>query len=87
MWQWDRMIREDGVVRFPMPESYCDAIHEKDIAAAGVAALTEPGHEGKAYFLTARSRSPSAARPNSSARRSAARSASRRSASRRRGSS
>ncbi|AIR99434.1 NAD(P)H-binding protein [Streptomyces glaucescens] len=52
MWQWDRMIREDGVVRFPVPESYCDAIHEKDIAAAGVAALTEPGHEGKAYFLT-----------------------------------
>lgn len=52
MWRWDRMIRATGTVRFPYPESYCDAIHEADIAAVGVRALTEPGHQGQAYFLT-----------------------------------
>ena len=52
LWHWDDMIRAEGVVRFPTPESYCDAIHERDIAAVGVKALTEPGHEGRSYFLT-----------------------------------
>jgi uncharacterized protein YbjT (DUF2867 family) len=52
MWGWPEMIRADGVVRFPYPDSHSDAIHEADIAAVAVRALTEPGHEGRSYFLT-----------------------------------
>ena len=52
MWGWTEMIRADGVLRFPYPESHSDAIHEADIAAVAVRALTEPGHEGRSYFLT-----------------------------------
>lgn len=52
MWGWPEMIRADGVLHFPYPESHSDAIHEADIAAVAVHALTEPGHEGKSYFLT-----------------------------------
>lgn len=52
MWGWPEMIRADGVLHFPYPESHSDAIHEADIAAVAVKALTEPGHEGRSYFLT-----------------------------------
>jgi uncharacterized protein YbjT (DUF2867 family) len=52
MWGWPEMIRADGVLHFPYPESHSDAIHEADIAAVAVRTLTEPGHEGKSYFLT-----------------------------------
>jgi uncharacterized protein YbjT (DUF2867 family) len=52
MWGWPEMIRADGVLHFPYPESHSDAIHEADIAAVAVHALTEPGHEGRSYFLT-----------------------------------
>lgn len=52
MWGWPEMIRADGVLHFPYPESHSDAIHESDIAAVAVKALTEPGHEGRSYFLT-----------------------------------
>jgi uncharacterized protein YbjT (DUF2867 family) len=52
MWGWPEMIRKDGVLHFPYPESHSDAIHEADIAAVAVRALTEPGHEGRSYFLT-----------------------------------
>lgn len=52
MWGWPEMIRADGVLRFPYPESHSDAVHEADIAAVAVEALTSPGHEGRSYFLT-----------------------------------
>jgi uncharacterized protein YbjT (DUF2867 family) len=52
MWGWPEMIRADGVLRFPYPESHCDAIHEADVAAVAVAALTGTGHEGQGYFIT-----------------------------------
>jgi uncharacterized protein YbjT (DUF2867 family) len=52
MWGWPEMIRADGVLHFPFPESHSDAIHEADIASVAVKALTEPGHEGRSYFLT-----------------------------------
>jgi len=52
MWGWPSMIRSDGVLRFPYPESHSDAIHEADIAAVAVKVLTSSGHEGKSYFLT-----------------------------------
>jgi uncharacterized protein YbjT (DUF2867 family) len=41
-----------GRVALPYPEAYVEPIHEADIADAAVAALTEPGHESRAYFLT-----------------------------------
>ncbi|MEU8891115.1 NAD(P)H-binding protein [Streptomyces sp. NPDC048442] len=50
--QWAASIRDEGVVRAPYPEAHNDAIHEADIAAVGVRALTEPGHEGRAHLLT-----------------------------------
>ncbi|MER7705226.1 NAD(P)H-binding protein [Kitasatospora sp. NPDC097605] len=52
MWGWPESIRAEGRIRFPYPESHSDAIHEKDIAAVAVAALTGTGHEGRAYFLS-----------------------------------
>ncbi|MEU3050479.1 MULTISPECIES: NAD(P)H-binding protein [unclassified Streptomyces] len=52
MWGWPESIRAERRVRFPYPGSHSDVIHEKDIAAVAVAALTEPGHEGRGYFLS-----------------------------------
>ncbi|WP_327305622.1 NAD(P)H-binding protein [Streptomyces sp. NBC_01298] len=52
MWGWPESIRAEQKVRFPYPESHSDVIHEKDIAAVAVKALTEPGHEGQSYFLS-----------------------------------
>lgn len=52
MWGWPEMIRADGVLHFPFPESHSDAIHEEDIAAVAARTLTEPGHDGRSYFLT-----------------------------------
>ncbi|GAA4859341.1 NAD(P)H-binding protein [Kitasatospora terrestris] len=52
MWGWPESIKAEGLVRFPYPESHSDAIHEKDIAAVAVAALTRPGHENQAYFIS-----------------------------------
>ncbi|MFG2819418.1 NAD(P)H-binding protein [Kitasatospora sp. NPDC048365] len=52
MWGWPESIKSEGLVRFPYPESHSDAIHEKDIAAVAVAALTRPGHENQAYFIS-----------------------------------
>lgn len=49
---WAPQIRQGDVVRWP----YCGAswapIHERDIAAVAVRALTEDGHGGKKYVLT-----------------------------------
>ncbi|PZT74843.1 MULTISPECIES: NAD(P)H-binding protein [unclassified Streptomyces] len=52
MWGWPQSIRAEGKVRFPYPGSHSDCIHEKDIAAVAVKALTDPGHEGKSYFIS-----------------------------------
>ncbi len=52
MWGWPESIRTESRVRFPYPGSHSDAIHEKDIAAVAVAALTEEGHENQAYFIS-----------------------------------
>jgi uncharacterized protein YbjT (DUF2867 family) len=51
LWWWARPIREEGTVRMPYPDEQSAPVHEKDIAALAVAALTTPGHEGKAYTL------------------------------------
>ncbi|MFX0574182.1 NAD(P)H-binding protein [Nocardia nepalensis] len=49
LWWWQRSIRDEGVVRVPYPDARTAPIHEKDMAALAVTALTEPGHRGHAY--------------------------------------
>jgi len=49
---WAQQIRATGVVRAPHGGAAHASIHEADIAAVGVAALTEDGHDGKGYSLT-----------------------------------
>jgi uncharacterized protein YbjT (DUF2867 family) len=50
--QWAPSIRAEGVVRAPYANAYVVPIHEADIAAVAVAALTGGGHEGATYLLT-----------------------------------
>lgn len=49
---WAGSIRERGLVRDPFPDSHSALIHEADIAAVAVRALTGPGHEYACYTLT-----------------------------------
>ncbi|MET8797983.1 NAD(P)H-binding protein [Nocardia sp. NPDC004568] len=51
LWWWQRSIREEGVVRLPYPEARTAPVHERDLAALAVTALTEPGHERHAYSV------------------------------------
>jgi uncharacterized protein YbjT (DUF2867 family) len=51
LWWWASSIRAEGVVRAPYPEAQSAPIHEKDMAALAVTALTEPGHEQQAYTV------------------------------------
>lgn len=50
--QWAPSIRAHGTVRAPYPDSYVVPVHEADVAAVAVHALTGTGHEAAAYFLT-----------------------------------
>jgi nucleoside-diphosphate-sugar epimerase len=43
---WADQIRESGVVRWPYGQAARSLIHERDIAAVAVRALTEDGHVG-----------------------------------------
>jgi uncharacterized protein YbjT (DUF2867 family) len=49
LWYWSASIRDEGVVRVPYPDAQSAPVHEKDLAAVAVTALTEPGHHGMAY--------------------------------------
>ncbi len=49
--EWSEQIRE-GVVREAFPDAVRVLIHESDIAAIAVRALTEDGHAGRKYLLT-----------------------------------
>lgn len=51
VWWWSRSIRDRGVVRLPYPRAETAPVHEKDMAALAVTALTSPGHAGKAYTV------------------------------------
>jgi len=51
MW-WAPQIRRSDVLRWPYGAAAMTPIHERDIAAVAVQALTEPGHSGKKYILT-----------------------------------
>jgi uncharacterized protein YbjT (DUF2867 family) len=46
------MIQGMGGIYLPAADAKTSFIDARDIAAVGVAALTEPGHDGKAYALT-----------------------------------
>jgi uncharacterized protein YbjT (DUF2867 family) len=49
---WAEQIRSEGVVRWVHGAARRALIHERDIAAVGVLALTEDGHAGAKYVLT-----------------------------------
>jgi uncharacterized protein YbjT (DUF2867 family) len=49
---WAEGIKAGGVVREPYAEAGRSLIHEDDIAAVAVRALTEDGHTGQTYALT-----------------------------------
>lgn len=51
LWWWTRSIRAEGVVRIPYPDSQSAPVHEKDMAALAVTALTGAGHERQAYTV------------------------------------
>ena len=49
---WADMIRAEGAVRWPYGEAARSLIHERDLAAVAVRALTTDGHAGQTYELT-----------------------------------
>jgi uncharacterized protein YbjT (DUF2867 family) len=49
---WAGQIRSDGVVRWPYGAAARSLIHESDIAAVAVRALTGEGHSGAKHVLT-----------------------------------
>jgi uncharacterized protein YbjT (DUF2867 family) len=49
---WADQIRGHGVVRWPYGAAARSLIHERDIAAVAVAALTDERHAGQKYLLT-----------------------------------
>lgn len=49
---WADQIRDTGVVRFPYGQAARSLIHERDIAAVAVRALTEDGHAGAHYVVS-----------------------------------
>ncbi|MFC3997294.1 SDR family oxidoreductase [Nocardiopsis sediminis] len=50
--EWAQTVRTERVVRAPFPNAARSLIHERDIAAVGVRALTEDGHVGAVHILT-----------------------------------
>jgi uncharacterized protein YbjT (DUF2867 family) len=50
-WWWTESIRTANTVRTPYPDAQTAPVHEKDIAALAVTALTEPGHGHQAYTV------------------------------------
>lgn len=49
---WASQIRAEGVVRFPYGAAARSLIHERDVAAVAVRALTETGHGAAKHRLT-----------------------------------
>lgn len=52
LWSWQRPIREARTVRLPYPDAMTAPVHEMDVAALAVAALTDPTHRGRAYAIS-----------------------------------
>ncbi|QYR22540.1 NAD(P)H-binding protein [Paenibacillus sp. sptzw28] len=49
---WRESIRSEGVVREAFGDAPSARVHEADVAAVAVTALTEGGHHGQSYILT-----------------------------------
>jgi len=49
---WGDQIRAGDVVRFPYGAAARSSVHEADVAAVAVRALTTDGHAGKKYLVT-----------------------------------
>jgi uncharacterized protein YbjT (DUF2867 family) len=49
---WADLIRTEGIVRQPFANRRSAMVHEADIAAVAVTALTEEGHGGQIYTIT-----------------------------------
>jgi (4-alkanoyl-5-oxo-2,5-dihydrofuran-3-yl)methyl phosphate reductase len=49
---WAPAIQAAGVVYYPGGDGRLAVVDPRDIAAAAVAVLTQPGHEGRAYDIT-----------------------------------
>ena len=49
---WAGMVKTSGTVYAPGGDGKLAVVDPRDIAAAAVAVLTQPGHEGKAYDIT-----------------------------------
>lgn len=54
MLEWAASIRSEGKVRLAFVDRKTAIVHEADIAAVAVAALTQDGHSGKTYPITGR---------------------------------
>jgi uncharacterized protein YbjT (DUF2867 family) len=50
-WWWAEPIRRASAVRMPYPDARTAPVHEQDIAALAVAALTRQGHSRQAYTV------------------------------------
>ncbi|MFI1718041.1 NAD(P)H-binding protein [Streptomyces litmocidini] len=50
--QWARSIKDGHGPALPYPHAYGDPIHERDVAEAAFAVLTEPRLRGSSYVLT-----------------------------------
>lgn len=50
--RWAEQIRAEGVVSGPYGEAAMSLVHERDIAAVAVRALTQDGHAGAVHELT-----------------------------------
>ncbi|HEX6467917.1 MAG TPA: NAD(P)H-binding protein [Streptosporangiaceae bacterium] len=50
--RWAEQIRRSDVLRWFHPEARRALVHEADLAAVGVRALTEDGHDRRAYHVT-----------------------------------
>jgi len=50
-WWWTESIRTRNAVRVPYPDAQTAPVHEKDMAALAVTALTERGHSHQAYTV------------------------------------
>jgi hypothetical protein len=48
---WTESIRAQNVVRLPYPDAQTAPVHENDIAALAVTALTQPGHGHQTYTV------------------------------------
>ncbi len=51
LWWWRNSIRDESTVRVPFPDAHTAPVHERDLAALAVTALTSPGHGGRAYSV------------------------------------